>query len=93
MIQDPVPEALAAGAERVVESLAKGVKREMWSAEDAEAAGGRLGTAEDVAGLAGCDLVIEAAPEDLEVKRRLYAELAEACGPRRSSRPTPHPCR
>jgi 3-hydroxybutyryl-CoA dehydrogenase len=80
-IQDPIPQALEAGAERVVESLAKGVKREMWSAEEAEAAGGRLRTAEDVAGLAGCDLVIEAAPEDLELKRGIFAALAEACGP------------
>ena len=81
VIQDPIPQALEAGAERVVESLTKGVKREMWSADEAEAAGGRLRTAEDVAGLAGCDVVIEAAPEDLEVKRRLFAELAETCGP------------
>ena len=80
-IQDPIPQALEAGAERVAESLAKGVRREMWTAEEAEAAVGRLRTAEDVAGLAGCDLVIEAAPEDLELKRRLFAELAEACGP------------
>jgi 3-hydroxybutyryl-CoA dehydrogenase len=80
-IQDPIPQALEAGAERVSESLAKGVEREMWSAEEAEAASGRLRTAEDVAGLAGCDLVIEAAPEDLELKRRLFAELAETCGP------------
>jgi 3-hydroxybutyryl-CoA dehydrogenase len=81
VIQDPVPEALEAGAERVVESLAKGVRREMWSAEEAEAAGGRLKAVGDVAGLAGCDLVIEAAPEDLELKRRLFAGLADACGP------------
>jgi 3-hydroxybutyryl-CoA dehydrogenase len=31
--------------------------------------------------LAGCDLVIEAAPEDLELKRELFARLAEVCGP------------
>ena len=31
--------------------------------------------------LAECDLVIEAAPEDLELKRELFAALAEACGP------------
>src|SRR6476646_2564554 len=80
-IQDPIPQALEAGAERVVESLTKGVKREMWSAEEAEAAGGRLRTAEDVAELTGCDLVIEAAAGYLELKRRLFAELAVACGP------------
>ena len=42
LLQDPAPEALEAGGERVVESLGKGVEREMWSAEEAEAAGGRL---------------------------------------------------
>ena len=81
VIQDPVAEALEAGAERVVESLGKGVRRELWSAEEAEAAGGRLGAVPEIAGLADCDLVIEAAPEDLGLKRRLFAELAAACGP------------
>jgi 3-hydroxybutyryl-CoA dehydrogenase len=81
VLQDPLPEALEVGAARVVESLAKGLRREMWSAEDAEAAGGRLETAEALAGLEGCDLVIEAAPEDVELKQRIFAELAQACGP------------
>jgi len=81
VIQDPVPEALEAGAARVVDSLGKGVRREMWSAEEAEAAGGRLEAVEDVGELEGCDWVIEAAPEDVELKRRLFAELAAACGP------------
>jgi 3-hydroxybutyryl-CoA dehydrogenase len=81
VLQDPVPEALEKGAERMVESLAKGVRRELWTADEAEAAGGRLRTAADIAGLEGCDLAIEAAPENLELKRRLFADLAEACGP------------
>jgi 3-hydroxybutyryl-CoA dehydrogenase len=81
VLQDPVPAALEAGAARVVESLGKGVRREMWSAEEAEAAGGRLTAVEEISGLAGCDLVVEAAPEDVELKRRLFAELADACGP------------
>jgi 3-hydroxybutyryl-CoA dehydrogenase len=81
LIQDPDPAALEAGAERVVESLAKGVRREMWSAEEAEEAGGRLQAVGDVSDLAGCDLVIEAAPEDLGLKRKLFAALAETCGP------------
>jgi len=76
VLQDPLPAALEAGAARVVESLGKGVRREMWSGEEAEAAGGRLTAVEEPGGLAGCDLVIEAAPEDLELKRRLFADLA-----------------
>jgi 3-hydroxybutyryl-CoA dehydrogenase len=82
LIQDPDPAALEAGAERVVESLGKGVKREMWSADEAEAAGGRLEGVAELSGLAECDLVIEAAPEDLDLKRRLFAELADTCGPK-----------
>ena len=35
VLQDPIPEALEAGAARMVESLAKGVRRELWSAEEA----------------------------------------------------------
>ena len=81
LIQDPDPAALEAGAERVVESLGKGVRREMWSAEEAEAAGGRLEGVADLTGLGECDLVIEAAPEDLGLKQELFAELATACGP------------
>jgi 3-hydroxybutyryl-CoA dehydrogenase len=81
VIQDPVPDALEAGAERVVESLGKGVRRGMWSAEEAEAAADRLEAVEGVGGLGGCDIVIEAAPEDLELKRRLFEALAETCGP------------
>jgi len=81
VLQDPVPAALEAGAARVVESLGKGVRKEMWSAEEAEDAAGRLTAVGEVAGLAGCDLVVEAAPEDVELKRRLFADLAAACGP------------
>jgi 3-hydroxybutyryl-CoA dehydrogenase len=81
LIQDPDGEALEAGSARVVESLAKGAKREMWSADEAEAAGSRLEGVPDLTGLARCDLVIEAAPEDVELKQRLFADLADACGP------------
>ena len=41
---DPVPEALAAGAERLRADLGRGAERERWSAAQAEAAAGRLST-------------------------------------------------
>ena len=37
--------------------------------------------AERIEDLGGCDLVIEAAPEDMELKRELFAQLSEVCGP------------
>jgi 3-hydroxybutyryl-CoA dehydrogenase len=80
-LHDPVAEALEQGLERLPEALAKGVKRELWSKEDADAAAARLLPAPSLADLAGCDLVIEAAPEDLGMKQELFAALADACGP------------
>ncbi len=80
-LHDPVAQALEQGLERLPEALAKGVKRELWSNEDADAAAARLLPARSLADLAGCDLVIEAAPEDLELKRELFAALTGACGP------------
>jgi 3-hydroxybutyryl-CoA dehydrogenase len=80
-LHDPVPAALDAGVERVGADLAKGSERGRWSEADAEAAIGRLSPAPSLADLAGCDLVVEAAPEDLGLKRELFAALAEACGP------------
>jgi 3-hydroxybutyryl-CoA dehydrogenase len=44
--------------------------------------------------LADCDLVIESVVEDLDVKKELFAELDGICKDgRRSSPPTPPPCR
>jgi 3-hydroxybutyryl-CoA dehydrogenase len=79
-LHDPVPDALDAGIERVAADLAKGVERGRWAEADADAAIGRLSPAPSLADLAGCDLVIEAAPEDLELKRELFASLAANVG-------------
>ena len=79
-LHDPLPEALEGGIARVGAALAKGAEGGRWSADAATAAAGRLAPAKTLEDLAGCDLVIEAAPEDLALKRELFARLAEACG-------------
>ncbi len=81
-LHDPISAALEAGVERLRDALAKGVARGRWSEEEADAASARVGAAPSIGDLAGCELVIEAAPEDLALKRELYAALADACGPR-----------
>lgn len=78
-LHDPDPAALATGADRLEAALAKGAGRGRWSAEDAAAAAGRLTTATALDELAGADLVIEAAPEELELKRELFARLESIC--------------
>jgi 3-hydroxybutyryl-CoA dehydrogenase len=80
-LHDPVPEALAEGERHLRAALAKGAERGRWSAEDAARAAEHLRPAAELEELAGCELVIEAAPEDLELKRKLFATLADACGP------------
>ena len=80
-LHDPVPEALAEGEQRLRAALQKGAERGRWSPEDAARAGDLLHPAPTLEGLAGCELVIEAAPENLELKRELFRQLAEICGP------------
>lgn len=80
-LYDPAPAALATGIERLRSALAKGAAKGLWSEGDADTASGRVGAATSLEDLGECDLVVEAAPEDLELKRELFAALAEACGP------------
>jgi 3-hydroxybutyryl-CoA dehydrogenase len=79
-LHDPVPEALDTGIGRLHRALAKGAAKSLWSEAEAEAAGDRVGGATSLDDLCECDLVIEAAPEDLSLKRGLFANLAAACG-------------
>jgi 3-hydroxybutyryl-CoA dehydrogenase len=81
-LHDPIPAALASGMERLQATLAKGAAKGMWNERDADEASARVGAARSLADLDECDLVIEAAPEDLELKRKLFADLAGACGPK-----------
>jgi 3-hydroxybutyryl-CoA dehydrogenase len=74
---DPDRQALQRGAERLRADLARGEERGRWSgAEDAAA---RLVPSPALDDLAGCELVIEAAPEDLGLKRELFARLEAVC--------------
>jgi 3-hydroxybutyryl-CoA dehydrogenase len=80
-LYEPDPEALELGQILLGEELSKGVERGRWSDPEGTAAVERIYPGSEIAELAGCDLVIEAAPEDLELKRSLFAEVAAVCGP------------
>ena len=81
LLHDPLPEALANGAAALRANLVKGAERGRWSADEAEAAAARLDVADTLDALAPCELVIEAAPERLELKRELFGRLAEIVSP------------
>ena len=80
LIHDPDENALVGAQVRVGETLAEGGGKH-WDPEEAEAASERLWPAGTIAELGACDMVIEAAPEDLALKRRVFSELAAACRP------------
>jgi 3-hydroxybutyryl-CoA dehydrogenase len=80
-LHDPIPAALETGIGRLHRALAKGATKGLWTEADAESAGDHVGAATSLDDLCECNLVIEAAPEDLELKRGLFSELADVCGP------------
>lgn len=71
---------LAAGEKRIRKSMDRAVEKEKLSAEDRDAAWGRLSFTTKVSDLADCDLVIEAIVEELEAKNALFGELDGLCG-------------
>ena len=73
---DTTDEVLAAARNRIETILKKAVDLGKATAGDADAAMGRLATVSDIGtALAGTDFVIEAAPERIELKLSLFAEV------------------
>jgi 3-hydroxyacyl-CoA dehydrogenase len=68
------------GLARIHGSLAKLVEKGRLKAEEADAARARLKPTTSLADLKDCDLVVEAIVEDLDQKKRLFAELGKLCG-------------
>jgi 3-hydroxybutyryl-CoA dehydrogenase len=68
---------LARGRARIGESLGTAVKRGKLSAEDRDVTLERLRGTTSLQDFATCDLVIEAATENPEIKKRTFAELDE----------------
>ena len=70
------------GLSKLRANLDKGVERGKVSAEDRDAASARLsGTTELDAAIDGVDVVVEAVPEILDLKRELFGKLGTALGP------------
>src|SRR5919198_3617195 len=76
LLHDPDERALDRALDRIPAQLDRGAERGRWSAEDASAARKRLERAGALDDLADCELIVEAAPEALGVKRELFAELS-----------------
>ena len=72
---------LERGLDMVRNGMSRGAERGRWSEAEADDALQRLRTDTLIEFLRDCDLVIEAAPEDLDLKRNLFDRLAAVCGP------------
>jgi 3-hydroxybutyryl-CoA dehydrogenase len=77
LLHDPVADALDRGVDQINRHLERGAARGRWSEQDAKAAAKRLEATLDLGDLGPCELVIEAAPERLELKRDLFQQLSE----------------
>src|SRR5437660_8187569 len=77
LLFDPIAPALESGQKKVREGLAREVERKRLSAADGDAAAERLEATSELADLAPCELVIEAAPERVELKHELFGSLSE----------------
>jgi 3-hydroxybutyryl-CoA dehydrogenase len=69
------------GLEMIRNGMRRGSERGRWSEAEAADALDRLRTGTLIELLRDCELVIEAAPEDLDLKRNLFERLASVCGP------------
>jgi 3-hydroxybutyryl-CoA dehydrogenase len=81
VVREVDEQAMAAARARVESSLAHAVKRGKASEESARAALGRLHFTTHLHELADAELIIEAVPEDVELKTRVLAEVADVVEP------------
>ena len=73
--------ALERGLEMVRNGMRRGAERGRWSEQEATDALERIEADTIIEVLRGADIVIEAAPEDFDLKRNLFERLASVCGP------------
>jgi len=73
--------ALAKGLGRIDKFLQGGVDKGKMTAEQKAAVLGKIKGTTKLADLGGCDLVIEAAVENIAAKHEVFAALDAACGP------------
>jgi 3-hydroxybutyryl-CoA dehydrogenase len=74
-------ELLNKGLKSIKSILAKGVEKGKMTREDEAAAVGRIKGTTKVEDFAGCDLVIEAATENMNIKKKIFADLERVCPP------------
>lgn len=75
VVRDISDEAVAAGRKRIEKSFAKGVERGKMTEQERDEALGRLTFTTELSAMADRQLVIEAASENEDIKKTIFAEL------------------
>jgi 3-hydroxybutyryl-CoA dehydrogenase len=81
VVREPSMDLLDRAHERVNKSIGGAAARGKVSDEDADLMRDRISYSLDVDDLADAEIVIEAVPEKLELKREIFAELDRVCDP------------
>jgi 3-hydroxybutyryl-CoA dehydrogenase len=81
VLVDVVPEALERGMGGIRLGFERAVAKGRMSEEERAAALGRVQASRELAALAGCELIVEAVVELVEVKRQVMADLDRLCPP------------
>ncbi|MGH2429624.1 MAG: 3-hydroxyacyl-CoA dehydrogenase NAD-binding domain-containing protein [Candidatus Limnocylindria bacterium] len=77
-VHDPIVGAVERAQERIGRFLQRKVEKDELAAADAEVARNRITAAATLEQVATADLVVEAIPEDIELKREAFRRLDEA---------------
>jgi 3-hydroxybutyryl-CoA dehydrogenase len=80
-LHDVSEDALAAAVDTVDNNMARQVKKQIISAEEKDGATARISTSPRLEDLARSDLVIEAATENIELKKTIFRTLSEVLEP------------
>ena len=75
VVREVNDEFLQKGLGRIKKSMSRGVRKGKLAQEDMDAAWGRIKGTTTLADMADCDIAIEAAVENMEIKKSIFAEL------------------
>ncbi len=79
VVVDIAEKALKSGEARAKGKIGRGVRTGAFKEDEAESMMSNLSWTSDYSELSGADLVLEAATEDVGIKRKIFAELENVC--------------
>lgn len=72
---DELSDALEAGKSKILRGWERGIQKGRLTSQDRDAAASRLHATTSLDDLGNCDLIVEAVPEDPELKRKIFSRL------------------